>query len=114
MLWDKGVGEFVQASQPPSSDGQIARFVLVGAPDRENPASIPPSFVKEWHGTGVVEWWGHRNPSALVSAIRTLLDDPNLRVSMGIRGREIVMKEFSEEKVVRRTIALYRAMLDER
>jgi glycosyltransferase involved in cell wall biosynthesis len=61
MLWDKGIGEFVNASKILSSRGIKARFVLVGKSDPENPNSIPESQLMAWHGAGVIEWWGHRN-----------------------------------------------------
>ena len=41
MLWDKGVGEFVAAAHELWSRGIVARFVMVGDTDAENPASIP-------------------------------------------------------------------------
>jgi len=43
----------------------------------------------------------------LVNALRTLLDDPALRRTMGLRGREIVGQEFSAESVIARTLRLY-------
>jgi len=58
MLWDKGVGEFIQAIKILRQEGVKARFVLVGAPDPGNPASIPPSQLEQWQECGLVEWWG--------------------------------------------------------
>jgi hypothetical protein len=40
-----------------------------------------------------------------------LARDPELRQSMGRRGREIVLECFSEVKVMAQTMALYRDML---
>ncbi len=40
MLWDKGVGEFVEAARVLQSEGLQARFALVGDSDNENPASV--------------------------------------------------------------------------
>jgi len=171
MLWDKGVSEFVQAAKIINSDGQRAKFVLVGAPDPENPASIPAQQLKKWHNNNSVEWWGQQmdmpsiykrvhivclpsyreglpkvlleagasgkpvvttnttgcrdivkdgqngllieshNPVELANAVQKLLDDGNLRRSMGIRGRQIVEGEFSEEKIVNSTLSLYDEML---
>ena len=59
MLWDKGIGEFVQAASAMKAMGIEARFVLVGEPDTENPSSVPREQLNEWHATGVVEWWGY-------------------------------------------------------
>jgi glycosyltransferase involved in cell wall biosynthesis len=62
MLWDKGVGDFVEAARRITSNrGKIARFVLAGSPDDANPASIPESTLKAWNTEGVVEWWGRRS-----------------------------------------------------
>jgi glycosyltransferase involved in cell wall biosynthesis len=58
LLWDKGVGEFVEAAR---LLGDAARFVLVGMPDSDNPAAVPEGTIKAWVDAGLVEWWGHRN-----------------------------------------------------
>ena len=59
MLWDKGVGEFVEAARLLRMRGVTARFVLVGNGDPDNPASISDSQIKTWHDRGMVECWGH-------------------------------------------------------
>ena len=61
MLWDKGVGEFVNAAKTLKQKGIRARFVLVGDSDPENPASISNTQLSEWHELGIVEWWGERS-----------------------------------------------------
>ena len=53
-----------------------------------------------------------KNPAALADAIAQLLNDAPLRAEMGRRGREIAVKEFSEERVIQQTLALYRKLLD--
>ena len=40
ILWDKGVGEFVEAARQLTQDGVKARFILVGDPDPDNPAAV--------------------------------------------------------------------------
>lgn len=55
LLWDKGVGEFVEAARRLAGR---ARFVLVGSPDPGNPASVPEATLHGWAKGGVVEWWG--------------------------------------------------------
>lgn len=170
LLWDKGVGEFVAAARLLKAQGAEARFVLVGAGDPENPATIPDGTLEAWRAEGVVEWWGRREdmsavlesssiaclPSyreglpkvlleaaacgrplvatdvpgcreividgsngllvpvrdapALADAIGRLLADPGLRVAMGRRGRELVEAQFSEERVVMQTLAVYREL----
>lgn len=49
-----------------------------------------------------------RNPAALASAIETLINDPELRQRMGRRGRELVLREFALEHVLKQTLSLYR------
>lgn len=70
MLWDKGVGEFVDAARQLRSLGRRAKFVLVGRVDRDNPASIPEKQLLAWQREGTIEWWGHREdmPRVLASA----------------------------------------------
>jgi glycosyltransferase involved in cell wall biosynthesis len=60
MLWDKGVGDFVRAAIRLRSAGILARFVLVGAPDSENPTSVSECQLRTWHDNGNIEWWGYR------------------------------------------------------
>jgi glycosyltransferase involved in cell wall biosynthesis len=61
MLWDKGVGEFVEAARLLTQAGVRARFVLAGDPDPGNPASVPVAALRAWHGHNGVEWWGRRD-----------------------------------------------------
>ncbi len=49
--------------------------------------------------------------TALATAIRKLVDSPELRRQYGAAGRQIVEQEFSEAIVVGQTLALYRTML---
>jgi len=53
-----------------------------------------------------------KNPAALADAIAQLLNDAPLRAEMGRRGRELVVNEFSEEKVIQQTLALYQKLLN--
>ena len=170
LLWDKGVGEFVDAAGILKREGVVARFILAGMGDNHNPRSIRASKLKEWHEHGYVEWWGQRSdmpavfaashivclPSyreglpkvlieaascgrpivttdapgcreividgengilvpikdvdALVRAIRKLLDSPDLRLRMGLAGRQLVKRKFSLTTVVNETLAVYESM----
>ena len=74
MLWDKGVGEFVDAARMAEERGADARFVLVGDPDPENPAAIPHETLQRWSDSGVVEWWGQRSDApALLAQARVVV-----------------------------------------
>tara|TARA_R110002096_G_scaffold6305_4_gene29260 strand:- start:20412 stop:21059 length:648 start_codon:yes stop_codon:yes gene_type:complete len=61
MLWDKGVGEFVEAAGILKKEGVTARFVLAGESDQENPGSISSEQLREWDRDGDIEWWGKCN-----------------------------------------------------
>jgi glycosyltransferase involved in cell wall biosynthesis len=79
MLWDKGVGEFVEAARRLRAEGVEARFVLVGAPDAGNPTAVPLKIIKNWEAEGVVEWWGHRDDMPEVFAQANLVCLPSYR-----------------------------------
>ncbi len=168
MLWDKGVGEFVDAARQLGQRGTTARFALVGEPDEGNPASVSREQLLAWQKEGAVEWWGRREDMPLVyaqshivclpsyreglpkslleaascarpivatnvpgcrdvvrdgdngmlveprdaaplaNALARLLADPELRLRMGQRGRERVLNEFSQERIVAQVLAIYR------
>lgn len=57
LLWDKGVGEFVEAARL-LKQRLAVRMVLVGVPDPGNPSSISEGIVNQWVEEGLVEWWG--------------------------------------------------------
>jgi glycosyltransferase involved in cell wall biosynthesis len=75
MLWDKGIGEFVDAARLLKQRGVHARFVLVGRVDEDNPARIPPAQLVQWQEQGWVEWWNHRDdmPAVYASAAAVVL-----------------------------------------
>lgn len=52
-----------------------------------------------------------KNPLALAHAIETLTSDPNLRSEMGMRGRQIAIREFSQDEVGKQTLELYSKVL---
>ena len=172
MLWDKGIGEFVEAARLLRASGVRARCAIVGMVDEENPAAISETQLRTWQKEGVVQWWGHRedmpdvlasaqivvlpsyregfpkvlleaaacarplvatdvpgcraivkdgingflvspkDPISLCQALVKLLQDPALRARMGAQGREIVVKEFSVDRISRETLALYRELLE--
>ncbi len=50
------------------------------------------------------------DPRALADAMRSLIENPSHRKQMGIRGREIVIKEFSEKEILSQTLAFYHSL----
>jgi glycosyltransferase involved in cell wall biosynthesis len=79
MLWDKGVREFVEAAAALRASSIIARFVLVGGRDEENPTSVPEDVLAAWHRGGAVECWGQRSDMPEVFAQATIVCLPSYR-----------------------------------
>ncbi|SFR99012.1 glycosyltransferase family 4 protein [Sphingomonas jatrophae] len=55
MLWDKGVGEYVEAARMVKADHPEVRFGLLGGIGAENRTAIPAETVAAWVREGVVE-----------------------------------------------------------
>jgi glycosyltransferase involved in cell wall biosynthesis len=53
-----------------------------------------------------------RDSHALAAALRTLIKDPELRLSMGRNGRSLAENEFSLERVIKENFKLYERILD--
>ena len=68
LLWDKGVGQFVEAAKQLKHQNISARFILVGKGDNENPSAISDKQLQQWHNNGVIEWWGQRDDMPKVLA----------------------------------------------
>ena len=73
MLRDKGIPQFAQAAQILIRDGVSARFVLVGAPDPHNPASIHEDELRSLAARCGVEWWGPRTDMPAVLAASSIV-----------------------------------------
>ena len=170
MLAHKGVAEMVECARILSQRRQVC-FLLAGAVDSGNPASISPDRLAEWEERGWVRYLGERSdirellalsdlvvlPSyregfprvlleaaamgkpmvatdvpgcrdvvdngvngllvpardagALVIAIETLLDSPELRARMGKAAREKALREFDERDVVKGIMDVYDELL---
>jgi len=59
MLWDKGIGELVEAARRVRSRGTPFKLILAGTPDAANPAAIPRQTLERWVADGEVDWVGH-------------------------------------------------------
>jgi glycosyltransferase involved in cell wall biosynthesis len=79
LLKDKGVLEFVEASNLLIAQGCSARFVLVGTIDPENPASLTQQEIAEIRKQRKVEVWGHRENMPEVLASATIVVLPSYR-----------------------------------
>lgn len=98
ILWDKGVGEFVDAARiVRERQGQRVRFVLVGPIDSGNRAAIPRRIVEQWVHDGAVEWWGYRKDIREVLSKASIVVLPSYREGLptvlleaGACGRPVV------------------------
>lgn len=61
MLWDKGVGEFVEAARIIRKKHPHAIFQLLGACGLSNPSVIERHQVSKWEDEGVIEYLGTTN-----------------------------------------------------
>jgi glycosyltransferase involved in cell wall biosynthesis len=58
MLWDKGVGEYVEAARLVRAVYPQAVFQLLGATDVANPSAISAEQMRTWVAEGVIEYLG--------------------------------------------------------
>jgi glycosyltransferase involved in cell wall biosynthesis len=58
MLWDKGVGEYVEAARKVRALHPGARFQLLGFLDVANPSAIARTQMQAWVAEGVVDYLG--------------------------------------------------------
>jgi glycosyltransferase involved in cell wall biosynthesis len=59
LLWEKGIGEFVDASRMLKGEGRDIEFLVAGMPDPGNPRSVTRQEVEQWASDGLVTWLGH-------------------------------------------------------
>jgi len=58
MLWDKGIGEFVEAAKIVKERYPFIEFCLLGPLDYENRSAIPENIIKGWENEGVIKYLG--------------------------------------------------------
>lgn len=58
LLWDKGVGEYVEAARVVRRQYPATEFRLLGFLDAQNPSAIPRAQVEAWVTEGVVDYLG--------------------------------------------------------
>jgi glycosyltransferase involved in cell wall biosynthesis len=59
MLWDKGVGEYIEAARLCKVEGLPVDFLLAGNPDPGNPRSVPGAQIQKWQEHAEVQYLGH-------------------------------------------------------
>jgi glycosyltransferase involved in cell wall biosynthesis len=73
LLWEKGVGEYVEAARLLRKEGRRVKFLLAGRPDPGNPGSVGRATVEEWAREGLIEWLGHvEHMDALLKTVHVL------------------------------------------
>ena len=97
LLWDKGVGEFVQAAKILHDRGCKVTFRLVGEGDPGNPTSIPEETINIWREEGIVEILGWREDMPAIYAESSVVCLPSYReglpktlIEAAAAGRAIV------------------------
>lgn len=59
LLWEKGIGEFIEAARLLRAQGRTIQFVIAGSPDPGNPRSVSREQVETWVTENLVDWRGH-------------------------------------------------------
>jgi glycosyltransferase involved in cell wall biosynthesis len=79
LLWDKGIGEFVEAARALRQRGVQARFIVIGDIDPDNRACIDFATLEVWKKEGAVELWGFRDDIPHILARATIACLPSYR-----------------------------------
>jgi glycosyltransferase involved in cell wall biosynthesis len=58
MLWDKGIGEFVEAARKVKQYYPDAEFCLLGPIDHGNRSAIPRDSIERWEADGLIRYLG--------------------------------------------------------
>lgn len=172
MIWDKGVGDLIEAGRLLRRQGLEFEIVLAGTPDPANPTSIDEKQLQAWQREGAARWLGYREdishliaeshivclptfyregvplvlleaaasarpivttdmpgcreivkdgvngllvpikqPERLASSLKKMMTNTALRAEMGHNGREMVLKHFTTDVVVKQTLAVYEELL---
>lgn len=59
LLWEKGIGDYAEASRILRGQGRQVEFLLAGMPDPGNPRSVSREQAQQWADEGLVTWLGH-------------------------------------------------------
>uniref|UniRef100_A0A7V1EIM6 Glycosyltransferase family 1 protein n=1 Tax=candidate division WOR-3 bacterium TaxID=2052148 RepID=A0A7V1EIM6_UNCW3 len=58
LLWDKGVGDFVEAARRLKQKYKNIHFWVAGPVDLQNPRGIPPEQLNQWSREGIIKYLG--------------------------------------------------------
>lgn len=79
LLKDKGVIEFVDASNLLRNSNIKVRMVLIGEVDTGNPTSVNQEVINSWLKEGVIECWGYRKDMPVIISQCNLVCLPSYR-----------------------------------
>lgn len=82
MLWDKGVGEFIEAASQLKALVPEWRFLMAGAADYKNPTSLSPDLLEEICLNSGIEWVGHQDDMSAYFARASIVCLPSYREGM--------------------------------
>jgi glycosyltransferase involved in cell wall biosynthesis len=82
LLWDKGIGELVEAARLLRERGVALRIRVAGDPDPANPRTIPEQTIQAWTAEGLVEFLGRRDDIAALTAASHIAVLPSYREGM--------------------------------
>jgi glycosyltransferase involved in cell wall biosynthesis len=78
LVWDKGVGEFVEAARLLRREGVTIRMALVGELPSHS-RSVPRATIDAWLQEGIIEWWGYHADMPRVYAASHIVCLPSFR-----------------------------------
>lgn len=79
LLWEKGVGEFVEAAARSKQELPGVRFQLAGEFDSEHPSRVPSRQVDQWVADGLIEYLGYVRDMPALYAQSALVVLPSYR-----------------------------------
>ncbi len=82
LLWDKGVGEFVEAARIVKAKYPHAVFRLVGPKDVQNKTAIANEVIDQWVAEGVIEYLGKTDDVRALMATQDCVVLPSYREGM--------------------------------
>lgn len=60
MLWNKGIGELIEAGRMLRERKIECRLILAGKLDPESPVGIPLETIRSWEKEGIIQYRGHQ------------------------------------------------------
>ncbi len=79
LLWDKGIGEYVEAARIVKANYPDTRFCLLGALGAKNRTAIDQAQVEQWVAEGVIDYLGETDDVRSVMAAQDCVVLPSYR-----------------------------------